>query len=62
MNQDDRIVIDLFEKRLHNIEKHQITANRELGEVVGKVKIILWLMGGTFLVVVGHLFYDVFFG
>lgn len=69
MNENDREILNTFQNRLEQVENHIIIFNSEMGDVrekvgrlIGQTSIILWLMGGTFLVVVGHLFYTVFFG
>ncbi len=38
-----------MEKRLANIEKHVEVLNRELGEIVGELKWIRYIIIGTFL-------------
>lgn len=51
-----------MEDRIASIEKSLRTVNHELGIVMGKTSIILWLTGGTFLAVAGKIVYDILSG
>ena len=59
MNKDDRTILDAFQDRLEQVENHIIVMNREMGEIAGKLQILIWLMGGTLLVIVGRWIYDI---
>ena len=51
-----------MENRIAKIEEHIVTINHELGVVMGKTSIILWVVGATFLAVVGKIVYDILLG
>ena len=62
MNKDDRVIIDLFEKRLHNVEDHQITLNHEMGQIIGEMRWIKLLLCASTLGIMGQLLYNIFGG
>lgn len=39
---------------VQEIRKYQRVQNRETGELVGELRIIRWLMGGTILLIIGQ--------
>ena len=59
MNQDDRTLLTAWTARLEQVEDHIITFNRELGELCGKMGVLVWLIRGTLLVVIGRWLYDI---
>lgn len=59
MNQGDRVILDAFQDRLGEVEKHVLVLNREMGEIIGKLSVLVWLIRGTLLVVIGRWLYDI---
>ena len=58
MNEGDRTLLTAFQDRLEQVENHIITVNREMGEVLGRLGVLVWLIRGTLLVVVARWLYD----
>ena len=60
MNRDDRAILDAFQDRLEQVENHIITFNREMGEVLGRLGVLTWLIRGVLLAVLGKIVLDFF--
>ena len=59
MNEADRTLLTAFQDRLEQVEDHIIVFNRELGELCGKMGVLVWLIRGTLLVIVARWVYDI---
>ena len=61
MNEADRKLLDAFQDRIKQVEGHIITMNREMGVIMGKLGVLVWLIRGVIVIALGQLIVQLFF-
>lgn len=66
MNNEDRDIlndlIDYNKERITKLEDKIFVINHEMAEIIGKVNILMWLLGGCALGIIGQILLQVLGG